>query len=393
MEPSQNLFLKFPQHSKEDWLTKINKDLKGRSLADLDWALEERIKISAILSAEDLIGNFPPLIAQRPDNNWQIGTYVAVRNMGEANAQVLEELKGGINAPLFQLRHLPSLTELEVLLKDIEPDFISAHFALQHPGKDPAEFFRNIILYTRRRKIDLAKISGSVDFDPLLDWTNPPFKPLARILRFAQQHTPQFKVLQINGQVLHAGAEFSSRELALMIAKGVEYLDQLQQLGVDPGLTNKHLQFSLANSCSYFVEIAKIRALKILWANVLDGYGISDQPLPPISAHPAPETQTENTELNMVRATTQAMAAAIGGAATIYVLPADISKNEAASAFTRRIARNVQHLLQLESHLGQVTDPAAGSYYIETLTQALCQNAWEQLKDIEAKGGYLNFIN
>lgn len=392
MEPLQNLFLKFSKPSKEDWLTKVTKDLKGRSISDLDWALEEKIKISAIPSNADISGELPPLTARRTDNNWHIGSYVEVKDMGDANAQVLEELNGGIQAPLFKLRHLPNLEELEILLKDIETGFIAVHFALQHPGKDPAAFFRNLIFYARRHQLDLTAINGSVDFDPLLDWAKPPFQPLARILRFAQQYTPNFKVLQVNGRALHTGAANSSRELALIIAKGVEYLDQLQQFGIDPALTNRHLRFSIANSCSYFVEIAKIRALKILWANVLEAFQLSEQSLPPISAHPARETQTDNAELNMIRATTQAMAAAIGGATTIYVLPANANQNEPSTPFTRRIARNVQHLLQLESSLGEVNDPAAGSYYIEKLTQELCKEAWLQFKDIETKGGYLNFV-
>lgn len=391
MQKTTSHFAAFERPTKADWLAQLTKDLKGKPLSDLDWQLEERVRLSAVYTSEDMPSPPPlPWVHGRTTNAWQIGEYIDVGDAGAANTQALEGLRGGVNAPMFRFYHLPDVEELAVLLADIEPTYISVHFAPHYPDKDPAELFRNLIYYTRRRGVPLSDIRGSLDFDPLLDWTSPPWPPLVRLLQFADQYMPQFKVLQINGQVLHTDAAGSAHELAWMLAKGVAYMAKLAELGVPPAVTNRHLQFSVAVGKRYFVEIAKIRALKLLWANVLAAYGIADTAaLPPIAAHLAADSQTESREYNMISAATQAMSAAIGGTDSIYVLPADAATQAQSSAFTRRIARNVQHLLQMESHLDRVADPAAGSYYIETLTQALAASAWAQFQDMEREGGFL----
>lgn len=393
MSDKQNLFSNFSPSNKDQWLDKINLDLKGKSLASLEWQLEENIRMTIAYSAEDQPANSDPIQAGRSSNSWQIGEYIEVKDMGEANAQALEGLAGGVNAPLFKLHHLPSREELDILLADIEPDFISVHFAPEHPGKDPAELFRNLIYCTRGRNLKLSQINGSMDFDPFLDWAEPPFSPLARILSFAASHTPHFRVLQVNGQEFHTGIDTTSQELALILAKGVEYLSQLKSNGIPVAQTNRHLQFSIAISDSYFVAIAKIRALKILWANALSAYGLSKAPIPLIAAHLASESQTDEREYNMIKAATQTMSAAIGGADMIFIPPADYPIKGESTSFSRRIARNVQHLLQMESHLDQVIDPAAGSYFIEQLTRQFCDNAWAQFQRIEKKGGYLQLVD
>jgi methylmalonyl-CoA mutase len=381
----------FSAVNKAQWLEKITRDLKGKSLEELDWQLEEQLRVAATYGPEDAPEHSAPLSAGRTGNQWEIGEYIVLGDPGAANAQALEGLNGGVNAPLFQLHHLPTEEELAVLLAGIEPAFISVHFAPAYPGKDPAVLFRNLIYYTRSRGLDLSQIRGSMDFDPLLDWTEPPFAPLARIIRFAHRHTPQFKVLQVNSE--HAGIEHTTRELALLVAKGVEYISQLEKEGITPAQTNQQLQFSVAINTSYFVAIAKLRALKILWANALAGFGLTDAPLPPIAAHLAAETQTGAREYNMIKAATQAMSAVIGGANQLYLPPADLRERGESSSFSRRIARNVQHLLQMESQLDQVADPAAGSYYIEQLTQQFCEQAWAKFQEIEGQGGYLRVEN
>src|SRR5690606_19484509 len=128
------------------------------------------------------------------------------------------------------------------------------------------------------------------------------------------------------------------------------------------------------------------RALKILWANVLEAYGVKVQ-MPFIEVHFAPESQDNNINTNMIRAATQALSAVIGGADRLYVLPANAALGEASMSFTRRIARNVQHLLQMESHVDKVFDAGAGSYYIEKLTNILAEKAWAKFQEIEAGGG------
>ncbi|MBK7869743.1 MAG: hypothetical protein IPJ74_03185 [Saprospiraceae bacterium] len=199
---------------------------------------------------------------------------------------------------------------------------------------------------------------------------------------------PHFRIVEVDARRLHSGVERTSQELAYTIAKGSEYLAQLAERGVNLGIANQQMQFAVAISTSYFVEIAKIRALKILWLNVLEAYGATPQ-FPFIEVHFAPESQDNNPNTNMIRAATQALSAVVGGADRLYILPANAALGESSTSFTRRIARNVQHLLQMESHTDKVSDAGAGSYYIEKLTNILAEKAWAKFQEIEAQGGYL----
>lgn len=384
----ENLFAGTQASSKADWLTQIQKELKGKPLESLDWQIEEHIRLSPLYTHEDL-SQQPPLAGGRTDNSWEVGEIVDVHSLTAANQQAHKAIADGISAPLFQLRHEPTAAELAVLVHGVVPDNISVHFALQHPGKDPAEFYRDLIYYVRQQGYKLSAIRGSVDFDPLLDWSEPPLKPLARILGFAHRQTPLFKVLQVNARTFDAGLEHTSRELALTIAKGVTYLDLMEKEGISPAVTNAHLQFALTVGNTYFANIAKIRALRLLWANVLEAYQLTAPSLPPIVVHFEDESQTEDPHTNMIRAAAQAMSAVIGGANRLYVLPADqYTQPDSSSDFTLRIARNVQHLLRYESGFDKVVDPAAGSYYLDSLTEALATEAWQKFLHIEEQGGF-----
>jgi methylmalonyl-CoA mutase len=377
---------RFPATTKSEWIQLVEKSLKGRSVTDLDWQLEEGIRVSPFATAEDLPEQPAPL---RSEPGWEIGEYISSGPPAEMNRRALEALAGGVNAPLFYLRHQPSVSEIAEILQDIHPEFISLNCAPIYPDKDPAVLFRDLVFYLRSKGYDLRKISGSVDFDPFLDWSEPPVPPLIRLLRFVGQYMPNFRVLQVNGNIFSSGFGDVSEELALIVAKGAEYLQMIREHGGEPALAAAHLQFSVTLSQEYFVSIAKLRALRILWANVLDGFGIDTNIRPIIAAHPGMETQAEDEHYNMIRATTIALSAVIGGADQLYILPANITKDGESTVFTRRIARNVQHLMQLESHLDWVADPAAGSYYLEQLTTALGDAAWKHFRQIEAKGGFL----
>jgi methylmalonyl-CoA mutase len=156
------------------------------------------------------------------------------------------------------------------------------------------------------------------------------------------------------------------------------YLSKLSERGIAPSEVAAALQFSDSVGKSYFYEIARLRAFKLLWFNVLNAWGIPLQS-PCVAVQFQPEAYTDELYTNMVRGTTMAMSAVMGGAARLSVLPYDAGRetqSERSAAFSRRIARNVQHLLKMESSLHEIADPAAGSYYIERLTHQLAEQAW-----------------
>ncbi|NUN98985.1 MAG: hypothetical protein HUU01_00055 [Saprospiraceae bacterium] len=386
-----NLFEAFPEISKAQWIEQIGKDLKGKPYADLLWQLEPDLVMEPFYHPDDGFSAMEPLTGGKHFNDWEVGESIDVTDEGKANTEAIEALMGGVNAPLFALKKPVDDAGMDRLLARIEPEYVSLHFGEYHSDKDPGHLFELLQQWVTRQGKDPVLVKASLDFDPFFDWSQPPVALLADMIRSCEAEWPSFKPLQVNTGRFYAGTEATSDELALSIAKGSDYLALLGAKGLAPELVNRHLQFAVDIGTSYFVQIAKIRALRLLWANVLAGYGVSDAPAVPIIAHFAKESQDENVHTNMIRAATQAMSAIIGGADRLYVLPAGASIGDEATPFHRRIARNVQHLLQLESHLGYVTDPAAGSYYIERLTTLLAEKAWSKFQDIEKNGGYLSF--
>jgi len=388
MADMSSLFSDFSPVSKKEWLQKVEKDLKGKPLESLNWDLEAGIRLSPFFHREDRPEARLPLVHQDGKNDWEVGEYIAVKDVPAANSIALEVLAGGANALGFQLFHPLQAKDLSALLEGIDLNMISTNFGEMYAEKHPDQLLDLVINYIKKKEYDATAIEGSIDFDPILDWSEPPMGLAAQSLEKAAESLPSFKVLQINGTHYHAGEEESSRELALITAKFSAYLEQMGKQGLVADSVVGSMQVSVSLSTNYFVEMAKLRALKILLANVARQYGCQRQFVPQIVAHLAKESQVDNPNTNMIQATTQAMSAVIGGVDRLYILPANAFQAESSTPFTRRIARNVQHLLKVESFLQQVSDPAAGSYYLEQLTQILAEQAWTQFQGLEEEGAF-----
>jgi methylmalonyl-CoA mutase len=388
MADKSGLFSDFSSVSKAEWLQKVQKDLKGKPLESLDWDLEEGIRLSPFFHADDQEGPSAPIVPLDGSNDWEIGETIPVEMSGEANSIAIQALDGGVNALGFELYHPLTAKSLEELLKDIEPGMISINFGEMYAEKHPDHLLDLLIAFVKKNAYGAEQMEGSIDFDPILDWSEPPMELAAQTIKKAGAALPKFKVLQINGTYYHAGDEESSRELALITAKFSAYLDQLRQQGLSADEIVAAMQISVSLSRNYFVEIAKLRALKILLGNVAKAYGCQQHFVPQMVAHLSKESQVDNPNTNMIQATTQAMSAVIGGVDRLYILPANDFKKEPATPFTRRIARNIQHLLKTESFLQQVIDPAVGSYYVEKLTRLLAEKAWTQFQVLEQEGAF-----
>lgn len=388
MSDKSFLFEEFPAQSLEEWQAKVLKDLRGKPMSDLEWSIEDNIKLNAFYHPESAINGVKIDWSAKENNDWEIGEYLEVEDAKSANEAALEALRGGAQALVFRFKKSKPEEELEILLKDIELPFISTHFEQFHVEKQPYELLLNFFKFIEQKEFDPKLIRGSIDFDPLLDWVTPPIAILEEAIQFCEKHLYNFKTLQINGRTYHAGSEYTSREMAMTIGKASEYLAILTERGLSPEVVNRHMQFTLSTGTSYFVEIAKLRAFRILWGNIMKAYGLDPANMPLIETHLALETQVEDQNTNMIHATTQAMSAVIGGADRIYVLPANTFKREPGTSFTRRIARNVQHLLKMESYMDRVIDPAAGSYYIEKLTENLAEEAWKKFQEFEQQGEF-----
>ena len=370
------LFEKFQPVSKADWLAKVEKDLKGKPIDGLNWAINEAITLTPFAHSEDLTDTPKPLTNQRKNNDWEIGVKVQVGNMQLANKEALNALMNGANAIAFELRKSPSKTELKTLLKDIELEWISTHFIFKQ--KSWKRFISFFLVYVEEKGYDGQKLNCTFSFKGKIVANA---KDATRLQEITAQ-LPKVQLMTINTRPLNRGTEKIVTEIAQTLAQGNAALTELNEEGLALNQFHSQVQFSIAIGDSYFVNIAKIRALKLCWQQVLTAWNISSPALPNIEAHLTTATQTDNENYNKIKATAQAMAAVIGGAKRLYIYPSDEIKDGLGTPFAQRIALNIQHLMQLESYMDRVVDPAAGSYYIENLTNQLAEAAWKEFQQL-----------
>ena len=167
-----------------------------------------------------------------------------------------------------------------------------------------------------------------------------------------------------------------TQQLATLLLQAEEVAHILDQVGIDPALSIGAMHFYWPSGQDFFLELACIRAFHILWANYLQARGIVPQPAP-ITAFQSPDTLNIDSYQNMITASMQSMSAVLGGVQRLLVLPSDTRENPNGSALSRRVARNVQHVLRYEAFLDKVVDPAAGSRMVEQWTTQIAQKAWQ----------------
>ncbi|MFW5767632.1 MAG: methylmalonyl-CoA mutase family protein, partial [Bacteroidota bacterium] len=211
-----------------------------------------------------------------------------------------------------------------------------------------------------------------------------------KILNDVKDRIPAYRPVSINAKHFQNAGSNLTQELAFGLAMGVQYLDSLTEAGMKIDEVAPRMQFNFAAGSNYFMEIAKLRAARMLWSKIVESYKPEKKESAKMHAHV--ETATWNMTVydpyvNMLRATTEAMSAALGGAESINVLPSNIAYEDP-TKFSERMARNIQLILKEESHFDKVQDPAAGSYYIETLTEKIAEKAWKIFLEIEDAGGF-----
>jgi methylmalonyl-CoA mutase len=292
-----------------------------------------------------------------------------------ANQQALELLNGGANALCFKLSHTPSKNELSQLLSDIQLEWISTHFLIQQESwKQLTERFLEVILEKQQDPL-LVVCSFDVLSSPIS--AEKEIQHLQAITRLL----PKGHFLSVNSIATFDNKENTATALAKTIGQANGYLITLNENGLPIKDYLHSVQFHISLTDSYFLNIATIRALRILWQQVVQAWDATLIAQTPISVHLNEHTQVEDEHYNKIKAGAQAMAVVIGGADRIYIYPSDEYKNSGGTAFSQRIALNVHHLLQMESYFDRVVDPAAGSYYIEQMTNALGEAAWDIFRD------------
>lgn len=372
----KSLFKDFKKSSKKEWLAKVEKDLKGKPIAGLNWNINDKLVVSPFSHADDFEELAQPLLSKKSSNDWEKGVRIIVKNVKTANKEALFLLEKGANAIGFELTQKLNKKEFLILLKGIELEWISTHFIFhQKSWKGTVQNFVSIL---SEKQFDPKKVNSTFQFH---DGTTIPPSEYSDILKYSN-HLPLSFFLTINARPFYKGTEHVVDELVMTLQKVNNYLEKWNEKDLEIKDFLANIQFSIQLGDAYFLNIAKVRALKILWNLLVKSWKGTLRPNFIIETHLTTTTHTEDENYNKIKATTQAMSAVIAGTNRLYIYPSDESKNKKGSLNAQRIGLNIQHLMQLEGYLDKVQDPAAGSYYIENLTDDLAEAAWEKFKEI-----------
>ncbi len=400
-----NLLADFPAITTEQWMNKITTDLKGADFnKKLVWKTNEGFNVMPFYRSEDIAkfattntapGAFPYVRGTKNENNWYVRQEIDATDAAAANAKALEVLSKGITSLGFKLNKKELSAEyIATLLKGICAETVELNFHVC--VRSSVQVAPLVAEYYKAQGCNLSKIQGSINCDPInrmllkgkkLD--RQMVAEIANTMVATKAALPLFRVVTINSASLNNAGAYCAQELGYALAWGAEYMDILIENGVDASTAAEALKFNMGVGGNYFMEIAKFRAARMLWAMIVKAYGATEQAAK-MRIHATTSTFNKtvyDAHVNMLRTQTEAMSASIAGVDSLTVLPFDVTYADG-DDFSERIARNQQFLLKEESNFDKVVDPSAGSYYIETLTANIAEQAWTRFLDITNNGGF-----
>ncbi len=402
----EKLFDEFQSPTTQEWLDKIQVDLKGADFnKKLVWRTNEGFNVQPFYRREDVLklktpealpGEFPFVRGTKKNSNaWYVRQDIKADDAAAANAKALDVLNKGVDSLGFRIPGKAVSPEfIATLLKDIECECIELNFrTCQGHTLELVEILKD---YFEKNGCDKIRIVGSIDFDPiqklvmkgkdvtaLLDET-------AKIVEALKDY-PHFRCVAVNSEALNNAGAYIVQELGYALAWGNEYMQMMTEAGIDADMAASKIKFNMGVSENYFMELAKFRAARMLWAQIVKQYEPKNDNscMMIVNATTSKYNQTVfDSYVNLLRSQTEAMSAALAGINSMVVVPFDAAY-EQPNDFSERIARNQQLLLKEECHFGEVVDPGAGSYYIEHLTDSLAQEAWKIFLQVEEDGGFL----
>ena len=374
----------------KEWEEKINKDLKGKSLSELEWTQDDGISLSPYFNKENSKNyqkNESELKSKSntKKNDWETNTFIKVNNEKEGNKKALKALKEGSNSLTFRGDNL----NLTVLLEGIMIEIIAIHFIT----KTPTDLIQKLKDLCLARSITFIDLDGSISFDYLGNYARKG-KWLSTEENITKELHASFNIAKeadlrticaSNSYFEKSGATVS-QQIAISLAQGTEYLNILTSEYKAEEIARK-IQFSMAIGGNYFLEIAKIRAFRMLWSKVLTAFESTYTTTIIQGTTSTLFWSNSQPKNNMLRATSSAMSGILGGCDSLTVVPFDEVANQK-EKFSERVATNVQLILNEESYFDKVVDPANGSYFIENLTEEIAELSWKIFQEIEEKGGF-----
>ena len=420
----------FDKKSINDWQMLAQKELRDRPLDELAWDTPEDIKVKPIYTKSDVdealadqMPGFAPytrgvrasMYAGRP---WTIRQYAGFSTAEESNQfyrKALAAGQKGLSVAFDLATHrgydsdhprvtgdvgkagvaIDSVEDMKILFDGIPLNEMSVSMTM-NGAVIPT--LANFIVAGEEQGANVGDLSGTIQNDILKEFMvrntyiyppEPSMRIIADIIGYTSSHMPKFNSISISGYHMQEAGATQVQELAYTIADGLEYVRAAKDAGLDVDAFAPRLSFFFAIGMNFFMEVAKLRAARTLWARVMKQF----DPQKPASLMLRTHCQTSGVSLteqdpynNIVRTTLEAMAAVMGGTQSLHTNSFD-EAIALPTAFSSRIARNTQLILQHETGLTNVVDPMGGSYYVESLTKELCDKAWELIEEVEAMGG------
>ncbi len=404
----EKLFTQFPPVSYYTWRAKVDADLKGVPFEKkLVWRTNEgftvqpmyqRGDIADLKTTDSLPGEFPFVRGTRTDNNWLTRQEIIPVDAAEANKVALDVLGKGVNSLGFTIKEV-SEENVAAMLAGIDLEKVEVNFTTC-PRK-AAELAKVLVEYLKKNGLEKT-FRGSIDYNPFkrafrhgTEVDAAAIKSEGVAMLALVKDVPGLRCLAVDSVLFNNSGAYIFQELGYALAWGAEWLTLLTEAGVSADEVASRIKFNMGISSNYFMELAKFRAARMMWAQIVKQYAPAGDDACKMMAH-AVTSQFNQTiydaHVNLLRSQTEAMSAALAGVDSITVTPFDMPY-KTPDEFSERIARNQQLLLKEESHLDKVVDPAGGSYYVETLTVSIAQEAWKLFLDVEEKGGFVACVN
>lgn len=434
VQDEEAVFTAFPRPTYEAWRQAAEKALKGKSFEEtLVTRTYEDILLQPIYMPES-IESLPHVTSMLPgmapygrgthtlgyiQKTWDVAQELVADTPQTCNQIVKQDIKRGQTMIHIVLdtrtclgmdtdqaqsgaRNGLSLCTREDVKQTFEGINLEQFPILIQSGVSAQSILALLVAVLREQGLSEEALHGCIGMDPLGLWIKEGTLPyslegvydaMSQMTLWASHHAPALQTVLVQGHPYHDGGGNAVHELAFSLATGTAYIRAMQEREIDIDVIAPRIRFSFSLGSNFFMEIAKLRAARILWTKIVTAFGGSEASAKMIM-HGRTSYWTKTVYdpyVNMLRTTTEAFAGVIGGVDSLHASPFDEAIGEA-DEFSRRIARNTQLLLKEEAHLGKTIDPAGGSWYIEVLTDQLARKAWELFQHIEAKGGMVRAL-
>ncbi|RIV82802.1 methylmalonyl-CoA mutase [Aurantiacibacter zhengii] len=417
--------------TKADWQAKADKEVAGR---DLTWRTPEGIDVQPLYTAEDAEGLDPglpgfapytrgPYASMYTGRPWTIRQYAGFSTAEESNAFYRRNLamgQKGLSVAFDLATHrgydsdhprvrgdvgkagvaIDTVRDMEILFDQIPLDEMSVSMTMNGAVIPVMAFY---IVAAERQGVSQEKLSGTIQNDILKEFMvrntyiyppEPSMRIVSDIIAYTSQHMPRFNSISISGYHMHEAGATAVQELAFTIADGKEYAKRAMETGLDIDAFAPRLSFFWGIGMNFFMEIAKMRAARLLWHDVMTELGAKNAKSKMLRTHcqtSGVSLQEQDPYNNVIRTTLEALSAVLGGTQSLHTNALD-EAIALPTDFSARIARNTQLVIQEETGITNVADPLGGSYYIEALTKEIADKARELLAEVDAAGGMTAYV-